>query len=604
MSQICHLLCRYCNLTYIQSIFFPMNNLRLVKFSTFIFSILSIGAVYAQAIYPIDQAEILAGSKFDIKIEFSQVLKPEEVFIELNGVPANKAILSKSEFIANENGKGSSIIYRDVQLSKAGKYQALARTPQEKLQVTWDVYASGPRRVKNVILFIGDGMTIANRTAARVLSKGIAEGKYQGRLAFDDMPSTAMIGTSGSDSLITDSANSMSAYTTGHKTAVNAMGVYVSRANDNLSHPKVETITELLKRKTKMSVGIVSDAELEDATPGAMVAHTRRRADKQYIADQLLASKAEVILGGGSAYFYPKSSKGSKRKDENNLVDTFKTDGYQIALTKQELIAAAQNKNTKKLFGVFHPDNMDGSLDRLFLKKNTVSQYPNQPDLTEMTQSAIDVLSRNPNGFFLMVEAALIDKFNHPLDWERAAFDTIMLSNAVQVAKDFAKTHPDTLIIVTPDHTHSGSISGVVHDDKPGPLREKVGIYADAGYPNYPKADIQGYPNQIDVTKRLAFFYGSYPDHYETLHPKLDGTFVPAVKGEDGKYVANSKYLQLQEDAIHVGGNLPSHQDVGVHTADDAVLNATGPGSEKFKGFMDNTEVFKIMVQTLGLGAK
>lgn len=581
-----------------------MNNLRLVKFSTFIFSILSIGTVYAQAIYPIDQAEILAGSKFDIKIEFSQVLKPEEVFIELNGVPANKAIQSKSEFISNENGKGSSIIYRDVQLSKAGKYQVLARTPQEKLQVTWDVYASGPRRVKNVILFIGDGMTIANRTAARVLSKGIAEGKYQGRLAFDDMPSTAMIGTSGSDSLITDSANSMSAYTTGHKTAVNAMGVYVSRANDNLSHPKVETITELLKRKTKMSVGIVSDAELEDATPGAMVAHTRRRADKQYIADQLLASKAEVILGGGSAYFYPKSSKGSKRKDENNLVDTFKTDGYQIALTKQELIAAAQNKNTKKLFGVFHPDNMDGSLDRLFLKKNTVSQYPNQPDLTEMTQSAIDVLSRNPNGFFLMVEAALIDKFNHPLDWERAAFDTIMLSNAVQVAKDFAKTHPDTLIIVTPDHTHSGSISGVVHDDKPGPLREKVGIYADAGYPNYPKADIQGYPNQIDVTKRLAFFYGSYPDHYETLHPKLDGTFVPAVKGEDGKYVANSKYLQLQEDAIHVGGNLPSHQDVGVHTADDAVLNATGPGSEKFKGFMDNTEVFKIMVQTLGLGAK
>jgi alkaline phosphatase len=455
-----------------------------------------------------------------------------------------------------------------------------------------------------VILFIGDGMTIANRTAARVLSKGITEGKYQGRLSFDDMPSTAMIGTSGSDSLITDSANSMSAYTTGHKTAVNAMGVYVSRASDNLSHPKVETITELLKRKTKMSVGIVSDAELQDATPGAMVAHTRRRADKQYIADQLLASKAEVILGGGSAYFYPQSSKGSKRKDEKNLVDTFKADGYQLALTKQELIAAAENKNTKKLFGVFHPDNMDGSLDRFFLKQNTVPQYPNQPDLTEMTQAAIDVLSRNPNGFFLMVEAALIDKFNHPLDWERAAFDTIMLSNAVQVAKNFAKTHPDTLIIVTPDHTHSGSISGVVHDDKPGPLREKVGVYAAAGFPNYPKADIQGYPSEIDVSKRLAFFYGNYPDHYETLHPKLDGTFVPAVKAEGGKYVANPKYIQLHEDAIHMNGNLPSHQAVGVHTADDAVLNAMGPGSEKFKGFMDNTEVFKVIVQTLGLGSK
>jgi alkaline phosphatase len=581
-----------------------MNISYLIKSALCVFSIAFISAVHAQAIYPIDKAQILAGSNFDIKVELSQVINPSEVVIEVNGLPVNKVILAKSEFIQNENGKGSSIIYRDVQLPKAGKYAVVARTPQEKLQVTWEVYASGPRRVKNVILFIGDGMTIANRTAARVLSKGITEGKYQGRLAFDDMPNTAMIGTSGSDSLITDSANSMSAYTTGHKTAVNAMGVYVSRASDNLSHPKVETITELLKRKTKMSVGIVSDAELQDATPGAMVAHTRRRADKQYIADQLLASKAEVILGGGSAYFYPQSSKGSKRKDENNLVETFKADGYQVALTKQELIAASENKNTKKLFGVFHPDNMDGSLDRLFLKKNTVSQYPNQPDLTEMTQSAIDVLSRNPNGFFLMVEAALIDKFNHPLDWERAAFDTIMLSNAVQVAKDFAKTHPDTMIIVTPDHTHSGSISGVVNDDKSGPLREKVGIYADAGYPNYPKADIQGYPNKIDVTKRLAFFYGNYPDHYETLHPKLDGTFVPAVKGEGGKYIANPKYIQLQEDAIHVGGNLPAHQESGVHTADDAVLNAIGPGSEKFKGFMDNTEVFKVMVQTLGLGSK
>ena len=581
-----------------------MKTPRLIRIASFIFFGSITGFLQAAAIYPIDQATILAGSKFDIKIEFNTVINLGDAEIELNGAPINKIISAQPEFISNENGKGSSILYRDVQLPKAGKYQIVARAPQERLQVNWDVYATGPRRVKNVILFIGDGMTIANRTTARVLSKGIQEGKYQGRLAFDDMPSTAMIGTSGSDSLITDSANSMSAYTTGHKTAVNAMGVYVSRAGDNLSHPKVETIAELIKRNTKMAVGIVSDAELEDATPGAMVSHTRRRADKQYIADQLLSSGAEVILGGGSAYFYPQSTKGSRRKDEKNLVENFKLKGYRLAFTKQELLSASESKDTKKLFGVFHPDNMDGSLDRLYLKKNTVEQFPNQPDLTEMTQSAIDVLSRNPNGFFLMVEAALIDKFNHPLDWERAAFDTIMLSNAVQIAKDFAKTHPETLIIVTPDHTHSGSISGVVHDDKPGPLREKVGIYAEAGYPNYPKADIQGYPNKIDVSKRIAFFYGNYPDHYETLHPKMDGTFVPAVKDDSGKYVANPKYLQLQEDAIHVGGNLPSHQESGVHTADDAVLNAMGPGSENFKGFMDNTEVFKMMVQSLGLGSK
>lgn len=564
---------------------------------------LQLGVASAAALYPIDNAAILLGSQFDIKIEFDGISTPEELDIQLNGAPITKLVKQRPTFIPNESGKGSSLIYRDVQLNQAGKYVLTAKSSQQALQVSWDVYASGPKRVKNVILFIGDGMTIANRTSARVFSKGISEGKYQGKLSFDDMPNTALIGTSGSDSLITDSANSMSAYTTGHKTAVNAMGVYVSRASDNLSHPKVETIAELIKRKTKMSVGIVSDAELQDATPGAMVAHTRRRADKSYIADQLLASGAEVILGGGSAYFYPQSSKGSKRKDEKNLVEQFKTNGYEISFDKEELIKTGNAASTKKLFGVFHPDNMDGSLDRFFLKKNTVEQYPNQPDLTDMTRSAINVLSKNPNGFFLMVEAALIDKFNHPLDWERAAFDTIMLSNAVQIAKDFAKTHPDTLIIVTPDHTHSGSISGVVHDAKPGPLREKVGVYAEAGYPNYPKANVEGYPNQIDVSKRLAFFYGNYPDHYETLHPKLDATFKPAVKDEAGKYVANPKYIQMQEDAIHMPGNLPSNQAVGVHTADDAVLNAMGPGSEKFRGFMDNTEVFRVMVDTLGLGS-
>lgn len=563
---------------------------------------LQLGVASAAALYPIDNAAILLGSQFDIKIEFDGISTPEELDIQLNGAPITKLVKQQPTFIPNESGKGSSLIYRDVQLNQAGKYVLTAKSSQQALQVSWDVYASGPKRVKNVILFIGDGMTIANRTSARVFSKGISEGKYQGKLSFDDMPNTALIGTSGSDSLITDSANSMSAYTTGHKTAVNAMGVYVSRASDNLCHPKVETIAELIKRKTKMSVGIVSDAELQDATPGAMVAHTRRRADKSYIADQLLASGAEVILGGGSAYFYPQSSKGSKRKDEKNLVEQFKANGYEISFDKEELIRAGNAASTKKLFGVFHPDNMDGSLDRFFLKKNTVEQYPNQPDLTDMTRSAINVLSKNPDGFFLMVEAALIDKFNHPLDWERAAFDTIMLSNAVQIAKDFAKTHPDTLIIVTPDHTHSGSISGVVHDAKPGPLREKVGVYAEAGYPNYPKANVEGYPNQIDVSKRLAFFYGNYPDHYETLHPKLDATFKPAVKDEAGKYVANPKYIQMQEDAIHMSGNLPSNQAVGVHTADDAVLNAMGPGSEKFRGFMDNTEVFRVMVDALGLG--
>jgi alkaline phosphatase len=562
-------------------------------------------SVFAQAIFPIDRAAILAGSKFDFKVEFDRVVDAAKTNISINGIDAAKVLGAEPQFIFNEDGKKvSSFVLPGVMLDKPGTYNVVAVSGDARMQVSWEVYATGPRKAKNVILFIGDGMTVANRTAARMLSKGIQEGKYLGRLSFDDMSNMALVGTSGVDSIITDSANSMSAYTTGHKTSVNALGVYVSRAKDNLGHPKVETITELIKRKTNMAVGIVSDAEVEDATPAGMVAHTRRRADKDIIAEQLFFSRADVIMGGGSAYFLPQTTPGSKRKDTNNLIDLFKLDNYAFATTDKEMKQAASNPKTRKLLGLFHPENMDGALDRHFLKKGTVPQFPEQPDLADMTRTAIEVLSRNPNGFVLMVEAGLIDKFNHPLDWERSVYDTIMLSNAVQVAKDFAAKNNDTFIMVTPDHTHGASIVGTIDDSKPGTLmRNKVGVYADAGYPNYPKANKDGYPEKVDVSKRLAFFYGNTPDYYETFQPKMNDPFVPAIKlTKDGPYVANPAYKDVPGAVLRTG-ILPQSADTGTHTADDGVLSAMGPGSERIRGFMDNTEIFRAMADSLGLAA-
>ena len=115
--------------------------------------------------------------------------------------------------------------------------------------MVWTVYDTGPRKAKNVILFIGDGLSPAHRVAARILSKGIAEGKSRGKLAIDDMPQMALVATAGSDSIITDSANAASAYATGHKSAVNAMGVYADRTASPFDDPRVETITSLAKRR-------------------------------------------------------------------------------------------------------------------------------------------------------------------------------------------------------------------------------------------------------------------------------------------------------------------------------------------------------------------
>ncbi len=121
------------------------------------------------------------------------------------------------------------------------------------------------------------------------------------------------------------------------------------------------------------------------------------------------------------------------------------------------------------------------------LKKGTVPRYPDQPDLADQTQAAIDILSKGPNGFVLMVESGLIDKYSHALDWERAVYDTIMLDNAVAVAKRFAAQRDDTLIIVVADHAHPVSIIGTYDDQRPGErLRDKLGIYGEAKFPNYP----------------------------------------------------------------------------------------------------------------------
>ncbi len=201
-----------------------------------------------------------------------------------------------------------------------------------------------------------------------------------------------------------------------------------------------------------------------------------------------------------------------------------------------------------------------------------------------------------------MVEFGRIDKYSHSLDWERAVYDTIMLDNAVKLAKDFAATRNDTLIIVVADHAHPVSIVGTYDDERPGQLlRDKLGIYAESLNPNYPAADADGYPEKVDVSRRLAFVFGAFPDYCDTGHPHLDGENVPAVAGASkDTFVANERYCTTPGAARRTG-NLPFNANAGVHSADDVVLTAMGPGAEMFHGRIDNTRVFRIIATSLGL---
>ena len=553
-------------------------------------------------IYPLTRAEILVGSRFDLKVEFPGSPAPADIHVTLDGEDASQAFAKPPEIVAREDGNDVTAYWlRQVALPKAGKFTLEAQAGTAKSAVTWEVFDTPKGRVaKNVILFIGDGMSMAHRTAARILSKGLVEGRYGGELAIDDMPYMALVSTSGTDSVVTDSANSMSAYTTGHKTCVNAMGVYCARNKRTQDHPRVETITELVKRKLGLAVGVVTNTEIEDATPAAMVAHTRRRADYDDIVRAFFEVQPEVIMGGGSPNFYPASAKDGKRADNADYVEKFSAAGYSFVKTNTEL--AAIPAGTTKLLGLFNKLNIDGALDRRILKSGTVPLYPDQPDLTDQVKSALQVLSRNDKGFVLMVESGRIDKYSHSLDWERAVYDTIMLDNAVKVAKAFAGKREDTLIIVVADHAHPVSIIGTYDDAAGETLRDKLQTYDKAKFPNYQPADSDGYPPSPWVSRRLAVVFAAFPDHCDAGRPFVAGENVPAEKSGEGKpAVANEANCQLP-GAIRRMGNLPFTADRGVHSADDVVLTAMGPGADQFHGRIDNTRVFRAMATALGLG--
>lgn len=544
-------------------------------------------------VLPIDNAKFLQGQKFDFSIEVKN--GSTDMNVKVNGQDAAK-YFGKA---AARTMEGTTAVYRinDVSFPKAGEIAIEVKAGANERKASYVVTnKKAKKRAKNVILFIGDGMSLQAREVARILSKGITEGKYNDLLNMEKLENMALITTSGYDSIVTDSANSASAYATGHKSVVNAMGVYENCTKDPFDDPKVENIIELVKRTRGMATGIVSTANITDATPAAMLTHTRRRAEQNFIAADMLNAehRPDVIMGGGSRHFLPLGTPGSKRKDNVDVIKSFEDLGYSFSGTKTELENTPANAD--KLLGLYQLNNMNVYMDREVLKNPKVlGGFNDQPGLVEMTEKAIDTLSKNPNGFFLMVEGACIDKQLHSMDWQRAAYDNIELDKAVGLAQKFAAKNNDTLIIVVADHAHGISISGTYHelDGKTG--REAVRTYADAKWPTFEDKDGDGFPDNPDPSVTLAVQYANHPD-FNCDYTFRDVPMDAAIMGPDGKAIANPKIK-----GEFYKGNIPAKADSEVHSADDIVLNAGGPGSKYFKGVMDNTEVFFGIVRALGL---
>lgn len=313
-------------------------------------------------------------------------------------------------------------------------------------------------KARNIILFIGDGMGAEQRKAARWASVG-----QNGRLFMDDMPVTGSIETRSADNAITDSAAAGTAYAAGVNTKNGVIGM-----DANLK--SVTTILERARRRG-MLAGLVTTTQITHATPAVFAAHVPNRNSMTEIAEQMLATGVQVLLGGGEDEFLPPSTAGcypetGKRTDGKNLIREAVASGYDY-ICDASAFRKIDVSSTTQLLGLFADEGM---------------QRPYSPSLADMTQTAIDILSKDADGFFLMVEGGQIDWACHGNNAKNAILDTLGLDAAVAVAKRFAAKTMDTLIIVTADHETGGMIisllsSGLVNEDGPFVLPEGGQFY-------------------------------------------------------------------------------------------------------------------------------
>jgi len=286
-------------------------------------------------------------------------------------------------------------------------------------------------RVKNVILFIGDGMGLSQLAATRIHFEG-----PDGRLAIERMPVTGLITPHAIGDLMTDSAASATALATGVKTR-NKM---VSVDPDGVRR---STIVEAA-RDAGLATGLVTSTELSDVTPAAFAAHVASRKQQSEIAVQLVESGVDVLLGEGP-HFLPRSDARSERDDDRDPIAMARERGYTIVDSRSTL----EEVHTGSVLGLFSgilTDRMDPEIE----------PAAGTPSLAELTSKAIDLLARDRDGFFLVVEEEGTDWGGHANREDYFLHYLRQLDLAVAAALQFAIDDGTTLVLVTSDHETGG----------------------------------------------------------------------------------------------------------------------------------------------------
>jgi alkaline phosphatase len=616
--------------------------------------VLATGGISADAatrirIMPPDRGVLAVGQRVDIRVEATtdSAARPEALTVLVNGRDVTVRNDPASDRGAPANTR--NFLLRGFSADSPGPLRIHARTPdgataEVGLSVeAWRGRASTPA-AKNIILLLGDGMGAAHRTAARIASRGIRDGKAIGRLAMDTLDVTGMVMTASLNAIITDSSPGMAAYSTGQKNNNNQEGVFPDNTRDAFDNPRIEYIGELLRRTRGpgFNVGIVTTADVTDSTPAANAAHTSDRYAGAAIAAQFFDERSRngiaVLLGGGSRHFMPKNA-GGERPDNRRLAEEYERAGYTRVSSARDVAALLEKTPPRHVLGLFHASHMAVAFDKVGAGSysNELAQpknapYRDTPMLEDLARLAVRSLAaHSPAGFYLMIEGASIDKRAHAADAERTIWDVIEFDRAVQIALDFARTTNtdrdptnDTLVIVTADHeTGAMGLIGVGNERyAPRVLGKAVRDYAavfrfDAdqqlGFvPNYTPDD-RGFPVDPDPTKKLLLGWGSTPDRLENwLSDPLQHEAAVVEKGvaiantarDAGEPVAG-RFIEgtIENGATPCPAECPAdtasdgHTVTG-HTASDVPLSASGPGAWQFTGVYENTDVFLKMLRS------
>jgi alkaline phosphatase len=449
--------------------------------------------------------------------------------------------------------------------------------------ISWMIYLSRAAQVENsqapapkyIFFFLADGAGIAHMEITRQYNRTIHN---EGLLISDKIMkegSLGLITTHAADSMSTDSAAAATALAGGCKATMGALGMCADGT--------IPKTTGEIAREKNMRVGLVTTSTIYDASPAAFISHVPNRRNFAEIVKRYLEFAPDILLGGGRDQFLPKSQQGSRRTDEIDLVASFIQKGYLYVSNRQELEQAQR----LKVLGLFSPGEMSFEIDR---DKKT------EPSLYEMTQASIRLLSnQNSQGFFLFIENENIDTAAHLSDVASLIRDYREFDRAVALAYDFYRKHPrETLIIVTSDHETGGlgftlalkdlgstkgtQVAGTTEDLKrinsiPISLRKATEILG----PN---------PDAAAIDKLMTEYFRGF-------------TMAPEFKEAILKRQPLSRALFLDPTAHALGmmiaNNTQAYWLTSTHTNHPVFVTALGPGSEKFRGYLDNTDFGKTL---------